>query len=140
METKNELHKSCMSTHSGLLAGVLDWGSDMLTPLGAFGVGTGVAGLALGVATPPVLGVFECVGIGFRQSRVWQIIFWCSPIACRADGGDWFQRAFALLVWVVWMFRGLPGLHGGDLGCLLSSLCLVLCGRLLPIMLVGTDG
>ena len=50
------------SPHSGLLAGVLGWGclyrADMVIPLGAFGVGTGVAGLALGVAALPVLGVF----------------------------------------------------------------------------------
>ena len=32
-------------------------------PLGAFEVGTGVTGLALGVAAPPVLGVFGCVGL-----------------------------------------------------------------------------
>ena len=36
--------------------------------------------------------------------------------------------------------RGWSGLSGGDLGCLLGSLCLVLCGRLLPSMLAGTDG
>ena len=46
----------------------------------------------------------------------------------------------ALSVWVVWLFRGWPGLSGGGLGCLLCSLCLVLCGRLLPSMLAGTDG
>ena len=48
------------SPHSGLLAGVLGWGclyrADRGIPLGAFGVGTGVAGLALGVAALPVLG------------------------------------------------------------------------------------
>ena len=76
--------------HSGL-TGVLDWGclyrADMVIPLGTFGVGTGVAGLALGVAALPVLGVFVCVGIDFHQSRVWQISFLCSPIICRAF--DW---------------------------------------------------
>ena len=43
-----------------------------------------VAGLALGVAALPVQGVFVCVGIGFRQSRVWLISFWFSPIVCQA--------------------------------------------------------
>ena len=53
------------SPHSGLLANVLVWGclyrEDLVVPLGAFGVGTGVAGLALGVAALPVLGVCVCV-------------------------------------------------------------------------------
>ena len=57
-----------------------------MIPLGAFGVGTGVAGLALEVAALPVQGVFVCMGIGFRWSRVWQISFWCSPIVCQAFG------------------------------------------------------
>ena len=55
-------------------------------------------------------------------------------------GGDWFQCVFALSVWVGWLFHGWPRLSGGDLWCLLGSLCLVLCGRLLPSMLPGTDG
>ena len=80
------------SPHSGLLAGMLDWGcldrADMVVPFGAFGVGTGVAGVALGVAVLPVLGVFVCMGIGFHQSRVWQISLWCSPIVCQAF--DWW--------------------------------------------------
>ena len=87
------------SPHSGLLAGVLDSGclykADRLIPLRAFGVGNGVTGLALGVAALPVLGVFVCVGIGFHQSRVWQISFWCSPIVCRAFG--WWEL---VAVWV----------------------------------------
>ena len=55
-------------------------------------------------------------------------------------GEDWFQCAFALSVWVVWLFCGWPELSGGNLGCFLGSLCFVLCGRLLPSMLAGTDG
>ena len=133
------------SPHSGLLAGVLDWGClyrvDMVIPLGAFGVDTGLAGLTLGVAALPVLGVFVSMGICFSQSRMWQISFWCHPLFVGLlASGDWFQCAFALSEWVVWLFRGWPGLSGGDLGCPLGSLCLVLCGRLLPSMLVGTDG
>ena len=31
-------------------------------------------------------------------------------------------------VWVVWLFHGWSGLSGGDLGCLLGSLCPVMCG------------
>ena len=54
-----------------------------MIPLRAFLVGTKVA---LGVAALPVLVVFVRVGIGFRQSRVWQISFWCSPIVCPAFG------------------------------------------------------
>ena len=96
-------------------------------------MGTGVAGLALGVLV--------CMGIGFHQSRVWQISFWCSPIVCLAFG--WWGLvsmcvcAFGVggvavpwLAWALW----------GDLGCLLGSLCLVLCVRLLPSMLAGADG
>ena len=49
------------SPHSGL-AGVLGWGclyrEDTVIPLGAFGVGTGVAGLTLEVAALPVLEAF----------------------------------------------------------------------------------
>ena len=37
-----------------------------------------------------------------------------------------------------WQFYGWPGLSGGDLGCLLGSMCLVLCGRLCLCRLVGT--
>ena len=52
------------SPDSGLLASVLVWGclyrEDMVVPLGAFEVGTGVAGLALGVVALPVLGVCVC--------------------------------------------------------------------------------
>ena len=58
----------------------------MVMLLGAIGVGTGVAGLAFGVAAVAVLGVFVCVAIDFHQPRVWQISFWCSPIVCRALG------------------------------------------------------
>ena len=121
------------SPHSGLLAGVLGWGclygTDRVIPLGAFVVGTGVAGLALGVAAMPVLGVFLCVGIGFRRSRVWQISFWCSPIVCQAFVW-WGLVSVCACVWVAWLLRGWPGLSGGDLRCFLGSLCLVLCRRL----------
>ena len=66
--------------HSGLLASVLVSGclyrADVVIPLEAFGMGTGVARLALGVAALSVLEVFVCVcvwgggggGIGFRRS------------------------------------------------------------------------
>ena len=78
------------SPHSGLHAGVLSWEclyrADTVILLGAFGVGTGVVGLALRVTAVPVLGMFVCVGIGFRRSRVWQISFWCSPIVRQAFG------------------------------------------------------
>ena len=53
---------------------------------GAFVVDTGVAGLALGVAALPMLGIFVCVGIGFHRSRVWQISSWCSSIVCQVFG------------------------------------------------------
>ena len=94
--------------------------ADMVIPLGAFGVSTGVgtrvARLALGVAAPPVLRVFVCVGIGFHQSRVWRISFWCSPIVCRAFGwwrlvsvcvcafgvGDVGGVAVPWLAWALW--------------------------------------
>ena len=116
-----------------------------MIPLGAFGMGTGVARLALGVAALSVLEVFVCVCGGGD---------WFPPVMSVADkflvfthcfvgllaGGDWFQCAFALSVWVVWLFCGWPELSGGNLGCFLGSLCLVLCGRLLPSMLAGTDG
>ena len=106
------------SPHSGLLAGVLGWGclyrADMVIPLGAFAVGTGVVWLALGVAALPVLGVFGCVEIGFRRSRVWQISFWCSPIVCRAFG--WWGLvsvcvcAFGVggvaVLWLAWAIWG----------------------------------
>ena len=69
----------------------------------------------------PVLGVFVCVGIGFRHSRVWRISFWCSPIGCRAFG--WWglvsvQCAFALLgvggvavLWLAWALWGVFLVH-----------------------------
>ena len=92
--------------------------------------------LALGVAALPVLGVIVCVEIGFCQSRVWQISFWCSPTVCQAFG-RWGLVSVCICAFGV---GGVPGLSGGGLGCLLGSLCLVLCGRLLPSMLAGTDG
>ena len=74
-------------------------------------------------------GCTTCAGGVCVHGDWWQISFWCSPIVCQVlAGGDWFQCAFALLVWVVWLFRGWPRLSEGDLGCLLGSLCLVLCG------------
>ena len=67
--------------------------------------------------------------------------FWCSPIICRIF--DWwglvsvcvcdFSVGGVAVLWLAW------ALWGG-LGCLLGSLWLVLCGRLLPSMLTGTDG
>ena len=100
---------------------------------GGIWVGTGVAGLALGVAALPVLGegVFVCVGIGFRRSRVWQI----SLVFTLCVSGFWlvgigFSVRLHFLVWEVWLFRGWPGLSGGDLECFLGSLNLVLFGRL----------
>ena len=105
------------SPNSGLLDSVLGWGclyrADTVIPLGAFGLGTGVAAL-------PVLGVFVCVGIGFRQSRVCVAAkFWCSPIICRAFGWwDWFQSAFALfgvggvaVLWLAWALWGVFLVH-----------------------------
>ena len=41
-----------------------------------------------------------------------------------------FSESLRFSVWVVWLFRGWPGLSRGDLGCHLSLLCLVLCVRL----------
>ena len=86
----------------------------MVMPLGAFRVGTGVAGLALGVAARPVLGVFVSVGIGFHQSRVWQVSFWCSPDVCWAF--DWWGLvseclcAFGVggvaVLWLAWALWG----------------------------------
>ena len=42
----------------------------MVIPLGAFGVGTEVAGLALGVMALPVLGSVRVHGTGFCESGV----------------------------------------------------------------------
>ena len=36
--------------------------------------------------------------------------------------GIGFSVRLRFSVWVVWLFRGWPGLFGGDLGCLLCSL------------------
>ena len=101
-------------------------------PLGVLEVGTGVAGFALGVAALPVL-----EGVCVRGD-------WFPLVKSLADkflvfihclSGFWlvgigFSVRLRFLVWVVWLSRGWPGLPGGDLGCHLSSLCLVLCGRL----------
>ena len=124
------------SPHSGLLAGVLGWGclyrADMVILLGAFGVGTRVAGLALGGGCTACAG-----GVCVRGD-------WFPPVKSLADmflvfthclSGFWlvgigFSMRLRFAVWVVWLFRGWPGLSGGDLGCLLGSLCLVLCWRL----------
>ena len=88
--------------------------ADTVTPLGAFGVGAGVAGLALGVAALPVPGVFVYVRISFPRSRVWQISFLFSLIVRQALAGrDWFQCAFALfgmggvaVLWLAWALWG----------------------------------
>ena len=109
------------SPHSGLLAGVLGWGCLYRADTGPFGVNTGVAAL-------PVLGVFVCVGIGFCQSRVWQIRFWCSPIVCRAFGWWGLVSVRICAFRCGWCGCSVVGL--GSLGCRLGSLCLVLCGRL----------
>ena len=103
-----------------------------MVPLRAFGVGTGVAGLALGVAA---LAVLE--GVCVRRD-------WFPPVKSLADkflacthclSGYWlvgigFNVHLRFSVWVVWLFRAWPGLSWGGLGCHLGSLCLVLCGRL----------
>ena len=44
--------------------------------------------------------------------------------------GIGFSVRLRFSVWVVWLFRGWPGLSGGDLRRHLGSLCLVLCRRL----------
>ena len=66
---------------------------------------------------------------------------WCSPIVCQAFG-SWGLVTVCGCAFGVGSVAvlGWPGFFGGDLGCLLGSLCLVLCGRLLPSMLAGTDG
>ena len=110
------------SPHSGLLAGVLFFSrSDMMMPLGPFGV-------ALGVAALPVMGVFVCVGIGLHQSRVWQISFWYPPIICWAFGWWGLVSVRICTFWCGWCGCSVVGL--GSLGCLLGLLCLVLCLRL----------
>ena len=113
------------SLHSGLLAGVLGWGSlyraDTVIPLGAFEVVTGVA---LGVAALPVL---RGVGIGFHRSKDWQTSFWCSPRLL--VGGIGFSVRLRFSLWVVWLFHGWHWLPGVTLGVFLVH-CLVLCGRL----------
>ena len=67
------------SPHSGLLASVLGGGggglyrADTVIPLGGFGVGTGAAGLALGLAALPMLG-----GVYVRGN-------WFPPVKSLAD-------------------------------------------------------
>ena len=134
------------SSDSGLLAGVLGWGylyrADTVIPLGAFGMGTGMAGLALGVAALPVMGVSVCGADWFPlvmsvtdkflvfTHYLWG--FWLIRIG--------FSVRLRFSVWVMWLFCGWLGLSGSVFGCLLASLCLVLRGRLLLSMLAGTDG
>ena len=128
------------SPHSGLLAGVLSWGggggclyrADTVIPLGAFGLGTGVVGLALGVAALPVLGGVCVRGDWFLQvmSLTDKFLEFTHSLSGIWLVGIGFSVRLRFSVWVVWLFRGWPGLYGGDLGCLLGSLCLVLRGRL----------
>ena len=118
--------------HTSFVAVVLGCGgtcTDTVMPLGAFGVGTGVAGLALSVAALPVLGVFVyvCVGIGFRMSKFWQISFWCSPIVC----GLWlveicFGVRWNFSGWALWLFKGWSGRSGVILGVFLVH-CVLCC-------------
>ena len=112
-----------------------------MTPLGAFGVSTEVAGLALEVAALPVLGVSTCAGIGFHWSRVWQISFWCSPIVCQFFG--WLgpiQCALALFGVVVRLFHHWLGLSGATLGVFLVHCVLCCVGDSGPCILVGSGG
>ena len=92
--------------HSGLLAGVLGWGcvyrADMVILLGAFGMGTGVAGLAWRW--------LHCLCWGGGGGGVCVRGDWLPPVKRLADkfadvhplfvrllaGGDWFQCALAL--------------------------------------------
>ena len=87
-----------------------------------------IRNMALGVAALPVLWAFVCVRIGFRQSRVWQISVWCLPIVCRNFGWWGLVSVCICAFWCGWCVCSVVGL--GFLGCLLGSLCLVLCGRL----------
>ena len=126
-----------MSPHSGLLAGVLGWGclyrAEMVIPLWAFGMGTGVTRIGFGGGCTACAGECLCA-------------YWFPPTRSPLDkflvfthclSGFWlvgigFSEHLPFSVWVVWLFRGWPaaGLSGGDLGCFLGSLCPVLCGRL----------
>ena len=123
------------SPHSCLLASVLDWGclyrADTVIPLGAFGVGNGVAGLALGVAAL-CWGVVCVRRVMFPSVKSladrFLVFTYCLSGFWPIGIGFSVYRHFS--VWIVWLFRGWPGRSRGDFGCLLGSLCLVLCGRL----------
>ena len=110
---------------SDLLPDVLDWGclyrADMVIPLRAFGVGTGVAGLALGWLH------YLCWGVCVRGD-------WFPPVKSVADkflvfthclSGFWLVGiGFSVRLrfgcgWCGCSVVGLCSL-GGDLGCLLG--------------------
>ena len=97
--------------------------------LGAFGVGIGVAGLALGVAALPVLERICVRGDWFPPVKILADRF---LVSTHCLSGFWlveigFRRALAFfgvggvavpgLAWALW----------GDLGCLFGSLCFVMC-------------
>ena len=125
------------SPHSGLLAGVLDWGclyrADMVIPLGTLGWPIWLWGwlhyLCWGYLC--TWGWVSTPGFPPVKSVADKFLVFAHCLSASA-GGDWFQSAFALSVWVGWLFCDWPGLSGGDLQCLLGSLCLVLMGGFYP--------
>ena len=115
--------------------------SDMMMPLGPFGValGGGCTACDGGVCvrgdwSPPVKNVAD----KFLVFTHCLSGFWLVGIGFSAH-----LRFLVWVVWVVWLFCGWPGLSG----CLLGLLCLVLCLRLCSACLrglmddeTGTDG